>query len=463
MENNYRDLIEQTLDFPQEGFEVEDNTLRFHGVDLMAIIKQYGTPLKLSYLPKISEQIQKAKEFFKNSMSKYEYNGSYTYCYCTKSSHFSYVLNEALKNDIHLETSSAFDIHIVRNLVRQGRVNKNTFIVHNGYKRDLYVELIADLINDGYNSLPVLDNLNELSHFKPLVKRECNVGIRIATGEEPQSNYYTARLGIRHREIQKYYMNVLRHEKLFKLKMLHFFIDNGIEDSFYYWSELQKCLKVYCDLKKECSTLDSLNIGGGFPIKHSLADEFDYQYLTDEIIRQVKEYCEERDVPVPNIFSEFGSYTVAESGATIYSIIDQKKQNDVECWNMIDSSFITTLPDSWAINQRFIMMAINRWDNEFERVNLGGLTCDSQDYYNVEAHANNIYLPKFDREDPLYIGFFNTGAYQNALGGYGGIQHCLIPSPKQILVYKDENGKIQSELFAEEQGHEKMLETLGYD
>ena len=462
MENNYYNLIDQTFEFPQEGFDVKDNKLQFHGIDLMSIIEQYGTPLKLSYLPKISEQIQKAKGFFRNSISKHSYQGNYTYCYCTKSSHFSYVLNEALKNDIHLETSSAFDIHIIHKLIEQGRITKETFIVHNGYKRDLYVELISGLINEGYNSIPVLDNLNELSHFKTRVNRECNIGIRIATGEEPQSNYYTARLGIRHREIQDYYMNVLRKEKMFKLKMLHFFIDNGIEDSLYYWNELQKCLKVYCELKKECPTLDSLNIGGGFPVKHSLADEFDYQYLTDEIIRQIKEFCDEQGVPVPNVFSEFGSYTVAESGAAIYSIIDQKRQNDVEWWNMIDSSFITTLPDTWAINQRFIMLAINRWEDPFERVNLGGLTCDSQDYYNVEAHVNNIYLPEYDPKKPLYIGFFNTGAYQNALGGYGGIQHCLIPSPKQIIVYKNEEGKIVSELFSEEQGYKGMLETLGY-
>ncbi len=462
MENNYYNLIEQTFEFPQEGFDVKNNKLQFHGIDLMAIIEQYGTPLKLSYLPKISEQIQNAKGFFKNSMSKYDYQGNYTFCYCTKSSHFSYVLNEALKNDIHLETSSAFDIHIIHKLIEQNLIDRNTFIVHNGYKRDLYVELISGLINDGFNSLPVLDNLTELEHFKARVKRECNIGIRIATGEEPQSNYYTARLGIRHREIQDYYLNVIKKEPLFKLKMLHFFIDNGIEDSQYYWNELQKCLKVYCDLQKECPTLDTLNIGGGFPIKHSLAEEFDYQYLTDEIIRQIKEFCIEQKVPVPNIFSEFGSYTVAESGAAIYSIIDQKKQNDVEWWNMIDSSFITTLPDSWAINQRFIMLAINRWDDAFERVNLGGLTCDSQDYYNVEAHVNNIYLPEYNPKKPLYIGFFNTGAYQNALGGYGGIQHCLIPSPRQVLVYKDENGNLKSEIFAEEQNHQSMLKTLGY-
>lgn len=64
---------------------------------------------------------------------------------------------------------------------------------------------------------------------------------------------------------------------------------------------------------------------------------------------------------------------------------------------MIDSSFMTTLPDTWAINQRFIFLAINNWDSEYERVNLGGLTCDSEDFYNAEVHSNAIFYLKFKK------------------------------------------------------------------
>ncbi len=132
------------------------------------------------------------------------------------------------------------------------------------------------------------------------------------------------------------------------------------------------------------------------------------------------------------------------SGGAIYEILYQKQQNDREKWNMIDSSFITTLPDTWAINKRFVMLPINRWNDEYERVLLGGLTCDSDDYYNSEQHMHAIYLPKYRKEKPLYIGFFNTGAYQESIGGFGGIHHCLIPQPKQILIRKDENGDIDN-------------------
>ncbi len=199
-----------------------------------------------------------------------------------------------------------------------------------------------------------------------------------------------------------------------------------------------------------------------FPIKNSLAFNYNYEYMAEEIILQIKQICNRSGVTEPHIFTEFGSFTVGESGAAFYSILDQKKQNDRENWNMIDSSFMTTLPDAWAISKRFIMLAVNRWEKSYERVLLGGLTCDSDDYYNSEQHANAIYLPKYDPEEKQYVGFFHTGAYQESVGGYGGIQHCLTPAPKHVVIELDEDGEIRTRLFAKEQSYKAMMKILGY-
>ncbi len=42
--------------------------------------------------------------------------------------------------------------------------------------------------------------------------------------------------------------------------------------------------------------------------------------MITEIVGRIKDICDENDVQEPNIFSEFGSFTVAESGATFFSI-----------------------------------------------------------------------------------------------------------------------------------------------
>jgi arginine decarboxylase len=468
--NTYTDLVKQTFYFPQEGFHVEDGFLRFNGLDLKALIEKYGTPMKLTYLPKIGMQINKAKDMFAKAFKKHNYEGQYNYCYCTKSSHFSFIVEEALKHEIHLETSYAYDIEIINKLFEKKKITKDTFIICNGFKQRSYTSRIAKLINTGFkNVIPVLDNKEELGYYKRSVKTPFKLGIRVAAEEEPNFPFYTSRLGMRAKDILEFYVDQIEgYEDKFQLKMLHVFLNKGIKDDVYYWSELNKVVNLYCQLKKICPELDSINIGGGFPIKHSLGFDFDYQFMVNEIVANIKRACKKAKVPMPNIFTEFGSFTVGESMAHIYSVITQKEQNDREVWYMIDSSFITTLPDTWGIGEKFLMLPINKWQNEYHRVVLGGITCDSHDYYYSEEHINEVFLPKLTKGDieddkqPLYLGFFHTGAYQDQISGYGGIKHCLIPSPKHIIVEKDKSGKLVDWVYAKEQTAQSMLKILGY-
>jgi arginine decarboxylase len=468
MNNTYTDLVHQTFHFPQEGFDIDDNGLLFNDVDIKKLIDKYGTPFKLTYLPKIGSQIAKAKKMFNDAIKKHKYDGKYFYCYCTKSSHFSFIVEETLKHNVHLETSFAYDIEIIKQLYKRRKITKDTFIICNGFKTKMYTRSIARLINEGFrNVIPILDNKNEFDDYKRTIRSKdpVNIGIRIASEEEPTFDFYTSRLGIRSRDVLEFYVDKIKGNEKFRLKMLHFFMNKGIKDDVYYWSELNKVLNIYCQLKKICPELEGLNIGGGFPIKHSLGFDYDYNYMANEIISTIKKVCKKNKVDMPDIYTEFGSFTVGEAGAVIYSVLDEKMQNDREIWYMIDSSFITTLPDTWGIGEKFLMLPINKWDKEYHEVHLGGLTCDSHDFYTSEEHINAVFLPKLEREkgaEPLYIGFFHTGAYQDQLAGYGGIKHCMIPSPKHVVVERNKEGVLEDWLYAKEQTPLSMLKILGY-
>lgn len=465
MNNTYTDLVQQTFEFPQEGFEVKDNYLEFNGLNIKELIDKYGTPFKLTYLPKIGMQVNKAKKLFRDAIKKNKYDGNYYYCYCTKSSHFSFIMEETLKHGVHIETSFAYDIDIINKLYERKKISKDTFVICNGYKTKAYTRSISRLINSGFrNVLPILDNKEELEDYQKQVrtKEPVKLGIRIAAEEEPTFDFYTSRLGIRSRDILEFYVDKLKGNSKFELKMLHFFMNKGIKDDIYYWSQFNRVVNLYCQLKKICPELDSINIGGGFPIKHSLGFDFDYNYIVNEVVANIKNVCKKSKVPVPDIYTEFGSFTVGESGAIIYSVIGEKMQNDRENWYMIDSSFITTLPDTWGIGEKFLMLPINKWDQEYQEVHLGGLTCDGYDFYTSEEHINAVFLPKLSNGEPLYIGFFHTGAYQDQLSGYGGIKHCLIPSPKHVIIGYDKNGQLKDWLYAKEQSAQSMLKILGY-
>lgn len=463
MKNKYNNLIDQTFSFPQKEFDVKNNQLSFRGLNLMDLIAQYGTPFRFTYLPVIGEQIKQCKNWFSKAITNLNYTGKYEYCYCTKSSHFSFIIEECLKHHINIETSSAFDIDILIALYKKGSLNTDIYILCNGYKTETYIKKINELLHLGFtNVIPIIDNFKEFDILDKEIHQKLEIGIRIASEEDPKFEFYTSRMGIGYKDVVPFYNWKLKNHNKFKLSMLHFFVNTGIRDNAYYWNELRKFLGVYENLIKNEADVNNLNIGGGFPTKNSLAFDYDYKYMVEEIVNQIKISANHVDAVHPDIFTEFGSYTVSEAGGIIYEILDQKKQNDREKWNMINNSFMTTLPDSWAINKRFILLPINRWNDKYERVFLGGLTCDSDDYYNSEQHVNAIYLPLFNKNKPLYVGLFNCGAYQESISGFGGIKHCLIPSPKHIIINKNKDGSIYHHIFSEEQTSEQMLKILGY-
>jgi arginine decarboxylase len=466
MKNTYFDLIDQSYYFPQEGFDLRNGTLTFHGISLHHLIKKYGTPFRFIYLPKIGDQIKKARNLFNRAIKQYDYAGNYNYCYCTKCNHFSHVVSEALKHDVHLETSSSFDIDLIRNLHRDGKLNKDRIIINNGYKTDEYLDKIISLHRDGFkNILVVLDSMRELKRLTEVAgKDKIKIGLRMAINEEPQSSYYTSRLGIRHNEMMDFYEKNVKNNAQVELKMLHFFVDSGIKDSIYYWGEFQRALSLYIDLKKKCKSLDSFNLGGGFPIRNNLGFEYDYKYMIDEIVKNIKESCTTEKVREPHIFTEFGKYTVGESGAIIFQVLEQKQQNDSENWFIINNSLMNTIPDAWSMHEKFILLPINKWKNEYSRAHIGGISCDHSDYYNSDDFNQDVLLPKYSADDkePLYLGFFHTGAYQDAISGYGGIKHCLIPSPKHVIIDRDEKGNIVDYVYRNEQSPEDMFRLLGY-
>lgn len=466
MKNTYFQLINQTYYFPQEGFDLNEGNLTFHGISLKYLIEKYGTPFRLTYLPRIGDQIKKARNLFHKAMKANNYKGEYYYCYCTKCCHFSHVINEALRHNVHIETSSAFDIDLIKRLYSKGKVNKDTIMIHNGHKTEDYLNKIVSLMDEGFQYvIPILDSKLELDRLYASTKHDLTIGIRMAINEEPQSAYYTSRLGIRSAEIIDFYKTKIARKKRVKLKMLHFFVDSGIKDNLYYWGEFRKALKIFAEMKKICPTLDSINLGGGLPIRNNLGFEYDYKYMINELVRNIKEVCEQEGIEEPNIFTEFGKYTVGESGAIIFSVLEQKQQNDAELWYLIDNSLMNTIPDAWSIFEKFILLPVNKWQNEYSQVSIGGISCDHSDYYNSEDMNQQIFLPTYDPEveEPLYLGFFHTGAYQDAISGYGGIKHCLIPSPKQIIIDRDDKGNIVDRLYRDEQNAQQMLEILGYE
>lgn len=449
MKDSYQNYLKQTFDFPQKPFSVLKNQLNFHEIDLMKLIEKYGTPFKLVYLPSITEKIEKARQLFNKAIQKNNYSGKYYYAYCTKASHFQPVLKTVLQQKTAIEISSAFDVDLIQNL----DFDKETAIICNGFKNKDYLNKIKYLLDEKYKPIIVLDNKSEI---KELLKfnQKIEIGIRVAVSEENKST----RFGLPAKEVLDFYKNKIQGNRNLDLKMIHFYSGSEMNQQNNYWQNLENITSIYAELKKQCSSLEYLNIGGGFPIQKELDFEFDYEKTIEQIILKIQNVCSENRIKEPNIFTEFGTFTVGESAVIVFEVLDAKQQNLNDLWYIIDGSMMTNLPDLWTFYQKFILLGINNLANKKANVLLGGITCDSADIY----PGGKVILPEFQAKERQFLGIFHTGAYQESIGGYGGLQHCLIPHPKKIIIEKNENGTLTDYLFAPEQNAQQVLEILGY-
>jgi arginine decarboxylase len=104
-------------------------------------------------------------------------------------------------------------------------------------------------------------------------------------------------------------------------------------------------------------------------------------------------------------------------------------------------SVFQSLPDSWAIDQIFPIIPIQRLDEKPERsATIQDITCDSDGKIDSFISTKNFsyYLPvhSLNNKEPYYIGVFLVGAYQEILGDL----HNLFGDTNAVHISVDENG-----------------------
>ncbi len=104
-------------------------------------------------------------------------------------------------------------------------------------------------------------------------------------------------------------------------------------------------------------------------------------------------------------------------------------------------SLFQSLPDSWAIDQIFPIIPIQRLDEKPDRsATLQDITCDSDGKIDNFISTRNLsyYLPvhSLKPKEPYYIGVFLVGAYQEILGDL----HNLFGDTNAVHVSVDDTG-----------------------
>jgi arginine decarboxylase len=315
-------------------------------------------------------------------------------------------------------------------MIEQDKFNVKIRVICNGPKTEKYISLIEELRSKGLIVIPIIEDFNELERLK---KFKGEVGIRVNLDIKVQAHWDKKfnRFGFTEEEL-------LKIGKVRNLSTLHYHISKQIESIQGFVKPMQKALALYAKMKEKNPQLDTLDIGGGAGVPFEKKKHFySGKSLIQQLVKTAKKESDKLQIKHPNLIVEWGSYVAAPAQITIFKVLAEKRvsEKNNKKWYVVDGSFMNDLLDTWAIHQKWHVTPVNYMNaKKLQPVWLAGSSCDSDDKYT--AGGEYVSLPRLEDTEELYVAFFDTGAYQDALASH----HCLLSSPAKLIA---QNGEIK--------------------
>ncbi len=456
-----------------ETLVARNGRLWMDGLDLAQLLDGQGvdqglgrrlpSPLEIVYLPLIRRQIEQMNEIFAAAAHQVGYDGRFLFAYASKANAAEEVIRTTLGAGAHHEMSSTIDTDIARQMIRRGLLPADRLVICNGFKTpgSAYMENIVRLRADHEQLIPVIEELDELL---PLLQsgHSFDVGLRQKTyghnRTREEMEAANSRFGLDLEQIWRAAEYVAAAPNL-NLRLYHAMVGSQITDEESFVAYLRPGIEVYAQLRRRYPALHIFDFGGGIPAPMTLDFDFNYNSFALLLLQALQETCARYGVPVPDVMGEFGRYTTADHGAHLFQILTVKDNGSALPWYIIDGSIMTSFPDSWALGEHFICLPLTNMDGPFQRVQLGGITCDSDDVYPPKPSHSPLYLPR--DTDGLYVGFFGIGAYQEMLGGVRGSKHCVLPEANELVIDRYSRDAFQFEVIRGQTASD-VLQNLGY-
>ncbi len=390
--------------------------------NLNDIVKKYGSPTEIVFPFILEERLEDLHDYFRAYMKIGGYKGKFYYHYPMKVNQNKEFIMPLISEGAHMEVGSVNELWLVKKLWEEDKFHSKLRVLCNGPKTDAYIRLIEDLHLKNLSIMPIIEDEHEL---EKLSKYKGEIGIRINLNTKADTHWDKKidRFGFTAKQI-------LELPKMKNLKLLHYHIGSQITTASSVIKPIVEAMELYVKLIKIQSSLDTLDIGGGFGVPYEKKPFYSAKGMSEKMIKLLKKISDEAGIKHPNLVIEWGRYVVAPAQVTIFSVIAEKSipKGNAKSWYVIDGSFMNDLLDTWAIHQKWHIVPVNNANtNSLKSVWLAGSSCDSDDKYT--AGGSYVLMPKLKEGETQYFAVFDSGAYQDALASH----HCLLSSPAKLI------------------------------
>lgn len=397
------------------------------GVDAVELGKIYGTPLFIYDVDRIRRNARSFVDTFRKLGVEFQV------AYASKAFSSVAMVQLAKEEGLSLDVVSQGELYTA---IKAG-FPRQKIHMHGNNKSQTELEMA---IQEDIGCI-VIDNFYEIALLKDLLKqyeKKMKVLIRVTPGIEAHTHDYIltgqedSKFGfdLKSGQAEKA-LNLLLEDPHFQVEGLHCHIGSQIFETDGFVMAVRKLFEASADWK---STLDYtpkvLNVGGGFGIKYTNADEpLPLSKYVEALVEEVKKQAELFQMDIPEIWIEPGRSIVGDAGTTLYTLGSIKEIPGVRTYAAVDGGMTDNLRPALygAKYQAVVANKMNEDPNKL--VSIAGKCCESGDML-----IWDLEVPSIEPGDYLAVG--STGAY-----GYAMANHYN-RFPKAAVVFV-ENGTHQ--------------------
>jgi arginine decarboxylase len=310
-------------------------------LDLLELVeslrqRNLGLPLLIRFSDILEDRIERLNACFAKAIARYSYPGKYQGVFPVKCNQQRHLVEDLVRfgqpYQFGLEAGSKPELMIALATLK----TPDALLVCNGYKDREYIETALLATRLGQKPLIVLEQLEEVQlvlecsrqlGIEPLLGVRAKLSTK-GTGRWGDSAGDRAKFGLTIPEILSVVDQLKAAGMLNSLQLLHFHIGSQISAIGVIKDAIREASQIYVELSALGANMQYLDVGGGLGIDYDgsktnfhASKNYNMQNYANDIVAEVKEACEGRQLPVPVLISESGRAIASHQSVLIFDVL----------------------------------------------------------------------------------------------------------------------------------------------
>ena len=306
--------------------------------ELVESIKQrnIGVPLIIRFSDILEDRIERLNACFSKAIARYKYKNVYRGVFPVKCNQNSQLVEEVVEfgkpHKFGLEAGSKPEL-----LIAIATLNTTeALIICNGYKDREYIETAMLAQRLGKILIIVIEQVEELQLVIEASRKldiRPVVGVRVklstkGTGRWAGTTGDRAKFGLNIPEIIEVVNQLKGAGILDSLQLLHFHIGSQISSISVIKDAIREASQIYVELAQLGANMKYLDVGGGLAVDYDgsktnfyASKNYDTQNYANDIVAEVKEACEDKNILPPILVSESGRAVASHQSVLVFDVL----------------------------------------------------------------------------------------------------------------------------------------------